>query len=89
MKLEEIYGPIRNQLRMVEEELKSKLHSENELVRQINKYILDMPGKCLRPALVLLSARTGNYRGDKDIPVAAAVEIIHTATLFHDDVVDG
>ncbi len=88
MKLEEIYEPIRNQLRMVNEELKSKLNSENELVRQINKYILDMPGKYLRPALVLLSARTGNYRGDKDIPVAAAVEIIHTATLFHDDVVD-
>ncbi len=88
MKLEEIYGPIRNQLRMVNEELKSKLHSENELVRQINKYILDMPGKRLRPALVLLSAGIGNYRGNKVIPVAAVVEIIHTATLFHDDVVD-
>jgi len=88
MKLEEIYGPIRDQLRMVDEELKSRLHSDNELVRQINKYILDMPGKRLRPALVLLSARMGSYRENEAIPLAAAVEIIHTATLFHDDVVD-
>ncbi len=88
MKLEEIYEPIKDQLRMVDEELKSRLHSDNELVRQINKYILDMPGKRLRPALVLLSAGLGNYRGNEAIPVAAAVEIIHTATLFHDDVVD-
>ena len=88
MKLEEIYWPIRDQLRMVDEELKSRLHSDNELVRQINKYILDMPGKRLRPALVLLSARMGDYRGNEAIPVATAVEIIHTATLFHDDVVD-
>ncbi len=88
MKLEEIYGPIRDQLRMVDEELKSRLHSDNELVRQINKYILDTPGKRLRPALVLLSAGMGSYRGNKVVPVAAAVEIIHTATLFHDDVVD-
>jgi len=88
MKLEEIYGPIRDQLRMVDEELKSRLHSDNELVRQINKYILDMPGKRLRPILVLLSARMGDYRGNEAVPVATAVEIIHTATLFHDDVVD-
>ncbi len=88
MKLEEIYEPIREQLRMFDEELKSRLHSDNELVRQINKYILDMPGKRLRPALVLLSAGMGNYRDNEAIPVAAVVEIIHTATLFHDDVVD-
>ncbi len=88
MKLEEIYEPIRDQLRMVDEELKSRLDSDNELVRQINKYILDMPGKRLRPALVLFSAGLGNYRKNKIIPVAAVVEIIHTATLFHDDVVD-
>ncbi len=88
MKLEEIYEPIKDQLKIIDGELKSRLHSNNELIRQINKYILDVPGKRLRSALVLLSAGMNNYQEDKIIPVAAAVEIIHTATLIHDDVVD-
>lgn len=89
MNLEEIYKPIRAELQMVEDELKNGLYSDNELVRQINEYILHVPGKRLRPALVLFSSKMGtNHRGVKTIPVAVVVEIIHTATLIHDDVVD-
>ncbi len=88
MNLEEIYEPISNQLQMVDGELKSGLNSGNELIRQVNRYILEVPGKRLRPALVLLSAGTGNHQWNKIVPLAAVVEMVHTATLFHDDVVD-
>ena len=103
MKLEGIYESIRDQLQLVDDELRNRLLSENEL-RQLNEYILNSPGKRLRPALVLLSARVGNHQQDlpahllsplvgepkrgKIIHVAVAIEIIHTATLIHDDVVD-
>lgn len=46
-------------------------------------------GKRLRPALVIASAQTGNYDRDKALSVAAALEALHTATLVHDDVIDG
>ncbi len=88
MKLDKIYEPIQDQLKKVDAELKTRLNSDNKLVHRINKYILDVPGKRLRPALVLFSARMGNYQGKRAIPIAAALEIIHTATLIHDDVVD-
>ncbi len=89
MNLEETYNLIREQLHLVDHELKNDLLSTNE-VRTLNKYILNSSGKRLRPALVLFSARVGDKdkQNDKVIPVSIAVEMIHTATLIHDDVVD-
>jgi len=70
--------------KMVEQSLASHVH----LIEQMGKHIVTSGGKRLRPALVLLCARALGYEGDRHIPLAAAVELIHTATLLHDDVVD-
>jgi octaprenyl-diphosphate synthase len=86
--LEEIYAPIKEQLQLVEEELRRKLRSNSELVHRLNEYILNVPGKLLRPALLLFSARVGDCQNNEVIPLAAVVEMAHIATLIHDDVVD-
>jgi len=66
-----------------------RLHSDVVLINQIGHYIVNSGGKRLRPMIVLLAARALGYQGDKHIDLAAVIEFIHTATLLHDDVVDG
>ena len=56
---------------------------------EISRYLLAGGGKRLRPALLLLSAGYAGYRGDSAIRLGAVVELIHSATLIHDDVIDG
>jgi octaprenyl-diphosphate synthase len=58
------------------------------LVRQVSQYIISAGGKRLRPALLLLTAGACGYRGTDHHKLAAVIEMIHTATLLHDDVVD-
>ena len=66
-----------------------KMDSNIPLIKEIAEYILSSGGKRIRPLLALASAKLLNYNGnDKDVCLAAAVELIHTATLLHDDVVD-
>ena len=65
-----------------------RLASRVPLVENIGHYIVSAGGKRLRPVLVLLAARACGIDGQRHIPLAAAVEFIHTATLLHDDVVD-
>ena len=61
----------------------------DDVIKEIAEYILSSGGKRIRPLLALSSARLLAYKGnDKDICLATAVELIHTATLLHDDVVD-
>ncbi len=66
-----------------------RLQSDVVLINQVGHYIVNSGGKRLRPLAVLLSARACGYQGDRHIDLAAVVEFIHTATLLHDDVVDG
>ena len=68
--------------------LRKSLDSDVALIRQVAEYIIGGGGKRLRPALVLLSARACGYDGAHRYTLAAVVEMIHTATLLHDDVVD-
>ena len=68
--------------------LRASLDSDVALIRQIAEYIIGGGGKRLRPALVLLAARACGYQGERHYTLAAVVEMIHTATLLHDDVVD-
>ena len=68
--------------------IRTRLHSEVPLVRQIAEYIIAGGGKRLRPALLLLATGALGYRGKHHHELAAVVEFIHTATLLHDDVVD-
>jgi octaprenyl-diphosphate synthase len=65
-----------------------QLHSRVALVENIGHYIVEGGGKRLRPLLVLLTARSLGFNGNRHIDMAAIVEFIHTATLLHDDVVD-
>jgi octaprenyl-diphosphate synthase len=64
------------------------LGSEVPLIREITQYILDGGGKRLRPTLVILCAQLFDFKGTHHYELAAVVELIHTATLLHDDVVD-
>ncbi|MBQ1251447.1 MAG: polyprenyl synthetase family protein [Firmicutes bacterium] len=75
-------------LRETEEYIRSLLRSENKEIEESALYLLDSGGKRLRPGLLLLSGHCGHYDKDKLIPIAAAVEIIHMASLVHDDIVD-
>ncbi len=67
----------------------ARLASDVALVNQLGHYIISTGGKRLRPMTVLLSARACGYSGAAHTTLAATIEFIHTATLLHDDVVDG
>jgi octaprenyl-diphosphate synthase len=74
---------------LVEEKIKSKLLSEVDLVQKMTEYHIDTGGKRLRALLTLGSAKLCGYtKGGRDINLAACVEMIHGATLMHDDVID-
>jgi len=88
MRIQEAYDIIKEDLKSVEEEFRINLDSGVYLIRKVGEYILNNGGKRLRPSLLLLSARLCGYHGKRNIPLAAVVEFIHTATLLHDDVID-
>ncbi|MDA9698398.1 polyprenyl synthetase family protein [Candidatus Pelagibacter sp.] len=80
---------VEDKLLLVEEKIKSKLSSKVELVQKMTDYHLDTGGKRLRALLTLGSAKMCGYlKGTRDINLAACVELIHAATLMHDDVID-
>jgi octaprenyl-diphosphate synthase len=79
----------RSDMQAVDRLISTSLESDVALVSQVSQYIVTSGGKRLRPLLVLLAARALGYEGKQHIRSAAIVEFIHTATLLHDDVVDG
>lgn len=83
------FGPVRAALVRVEAVIRHHLATEDRLLQDVSTHLLDGGGKRLRPALVLLCGRAAGVRGESACEVAAAVEIIHMATLVHDDMVDG
>lgn len=89
MEIQDVYTLIAADRQAVDELIKKRLHSEVVLINQIGHYIVNSGGKRLRPMLLLLSARAFGYEGTDHHELAAVVEFIHTATLLHDDVVDG
>ena len=89
MTLEQIRGLVTADFEAVDAVVKHRLHSQVALVDQVATYIIHAGGKRLRPLLVLLAARACGHTGAQHINAAAIVEFIHTATLLHDDVVDG
>ncbi len=66
----------------------SQLGSDIDLIEQVSQYLIQSGGKRVRPLVTLMTARALNTHNDHHIPLAASIECLHTATLFHDDVVD-
>jgi octaprenyl-diphosphate synthase len=86
--LEFLNPVIGDDLAAVDRVLRDSLRSEVVLIREVASYIIAGGGKRLRPAVLLLAASATGYRGTEHHTLAAVVEMIHTATLLHDDVVD-
>tara|TARA_A100000164_G_scaffold356173_1_gene365475 strand:- start:1016 stop:2029 length:1014 start_codon:yes stop_codon:yes gene_type:complete len=85
----DLKNSVEDKLVLVEERIKSKLISKVDLVEEMTKYHLDTGGKRLRALLTLGSSKLCGYeKGSRDVNLAACVELIHAATLMHDDVID-
>ena len=76
-------------MKKVDDILTSRLDTDVDLINQMSHHIVTSGGKRLRPLLLLLCAKTTNYEGKHHYPLAVVIELIHAATLLHDDVVDG
>ena len=84
----EVFDLLHNDLAAIEREFGRDTVSEVRAITEIGEYLRAGGGKRLRPALLLLSSKLMNYTGQGAIKLGAVVEIIHTATLVHDDIID-
>ena len=82
------YPNIQCEMEKVERLLEESLKSRRKIVEETSMDLLRAGGKRIRPALVIASAQFGEYESDKIVPLAAALEMFHMATLVHDDIVD-
>ena len=89
MPLASIRTLVREDLEATDRFIISSLESNIPMVKEVIEYVLTCGGKRIRPLILLLSARALSHRDQKHIALAAVIELIHTATLLHDDVVDG
>jgi octaprenyl-diphosphate synthase len=87
--IRQVFGPVLDRLDEVERFLEREFERAQPMVRDVATYVLGSGGKRLRPALVLLVSRMLGHKGERDVRYAAVVEMIHTATLIHDDIIDG
>ena len=85
---EDIQNLIQEDLTQTDQVLVEHLSSDVALINQMSHYIIGAGGKRLRPLLLLLCARASNYQGQHHHLMAVVIELIHTATLLHDDIVD-
>jgi len=82
------YPEINEQLGKVEEIIRKNIKTRNSLLKNVVEGLVSAGGKRLRPAFVILSSKFGPKNNDNILNVAGAIEILHTATLVHDDIVD-
>lgn len=87
-RLDAVYAPVRDDLRAAEEVLRAALRNEYPFVDELVQHGFQLGGKRLRPALVLLAGKACGQLSTDHHTIAAVVEMIHTATLVHDDVLD-
>ncbi|MEE8062602.1 MAG: polyprenyl synthetase family protein [Gemmatimonadales bacterium] len=86
--LPEIQEHLRPRLQVVREELQRIIEADFGLIAQVNSHLLQMQGKMLRPTMVLLADEATGGPTDRIVSLAAVIELIHVATLVHDDSVD-
>jgi len=84
----EIFDLLRDDIVAIEEQFGRDAVSNVAAITEIGEYLRAGGGKRIRPALLLLSAKLMGYKGDGAVKLASVVEIIHTATLVHDDIID-
>lgn len=88
MNLMDIYVDLKDDLAVIERELYRSIESEYPLMQETSSHLLKAGGKRIRPVFVLLGGKTGQYDIERLAHVAVALELIHMATLVHDDVID-
>ncbi len=80
--------PVRSELDIMEDRLRDTLHSDIPLIDDICRHINKAPGKRLRPNILFLASRSTGGEKSAALTAGMAVELIHTATLIHDDIID-
>lgn len=88
MSIATICLPVQAELKEIEAFLAKNTSSHVELVSQAAQYVLQNGGKRIRPAILLLAAKMLGLSGTRAVPIGAAIEMIHAASLMHDDVLD-
>ena len=86
--ISEIKNPIKHEMKLFEKKFKNSLQSKVPLLDRIMHYIIKRKGKQMRPMFVFLTAKMFGEINDKSYRAASLIELLHTATLVHDDVVD-
>ena len=86
--LGDIQRPVAGELELVAEELRRIITADFPIIAEVNEHLLRMKGKLFRPTLLLLSQRASGAEDARTVTLAAVVELIHLATLVHDDSVD-
>ena len=89
MNITDVTASVAGEIDIFQQKYKTVLHSGNTLVDKVTRYVLRQQGKQIRPALVLLSAKICGGITESTYRAAIMVELLHSATLIHDDVVDG
>jgi len=79
---------IQKELQQLEDTLSSSISSDINLATEVTQHVVGSGGKRIRPVICILVARMLNYQGSELIKLAGSIELLHTATLIHDDVVD-
>jgi heptaprenyl diphosphate synthase len=88
MKFKMMYSFLNSDLDIIEKALEEAVYADTALLRQASLHLLQAGGKRIRPLFVLLAAKFGDYDIDKVKKVAVSLELIHAASLIHDDVID-
>ncbi|MGN1149786.1 MAG: polyprenyl synthetase family protein, partial [Sutterella sp.] len=86
--IRQVLAPIAEDMKAVDDIIRNELSSDVPRMREISEYITGAGGKRMRPALLMLICRALGYKGEMHRYLGATIELLHTATLMHDDVVD-
>ncbi|MDT9546300.1 MAG: polyprenyl synthetase family protein [Chlorobium sp.] len=89
MTINDVTAPVAEELVLFRQKYRELLRNQNSLVDKVTRYVLRQQGKQIRPVMVLLSASVAGGIGESSYRGAIMVELLHSATLIHDDVVDG
>ena len=79
---------IKSELDELELSLKQSISSDIQLATEVSSYIVNLGGKRIRPAITILVAKALDYKGNELIELAKAIELLHTESIIHDDIID-